>query len=71
VERVASIVERTLPSLEAMAPGALLDRVEDFDRLDKVVRRTYGLHDGDTIAIEASVKAAPSRLSPPSAAPQQ
>jgi hypothetical protein len=47
VERVAGIVERTLPAVEAMAPAAILDRVEDLDRLDKVARRTYGLREGD------------------------
>ena len=41
VERVAGIVERTLPSLEQMEPNALLDRVEDFDRLDKIGRRAF------------------------------
>jgi len=50
VERVAGIVERTLPTLESMEPTALLDRVEDFDRLDKVARRTYGLRDGEASA---------------------
>ena len=50
VERVAGIVERTLPAVEAMTPAALLDRVEDFDRLDKVARRTYGLRDGENNA---------------------
>lgn len=43
VERVAGIVERTLPAVEKMKPGAILDRIEDFDRLDKVARRTFGL----------------------------
>jgi hypothetical protein len=47
VERVAGIVERTLPAVEAMQPGAILDRIEDIDRLDKVARRTYGLKDND------------------------
>ena len=49
--RVAGIVERTLPAVEAMAPGAILDRIEDIDRLDKVARRTYGLADGDGVSI--------------------
>lgn len=51
VERVAGIVERTLPAVEAMEPGAILDRIEDIDRLDKVARRTYGLADGDGVSI--------------------
>ena len=33
-----------------MTSDALLDRVEDFDRLDKVARRTYGLRDGEASA---------------------
>lgn len=47
VERVAGIVERTVPAVEKMTAGALLDRVEDFDRLDRIARRTYGLRDGE------------------------
>ena len=49
VERVAGIVERALPAVEKMTPDALLDRVEDFDRLDKIARRTYGLRDNDGV----------------------
>ena len=49
VERVAGIVERTLPALEQMEPLCILDRVEDLDRLDKVGRRTYGLRDGEMV----------------------
>lgn len=33
-----------------MTPDALLDRVEDFDRLDKVARRAFGLRDGENNA---------------------
>lgn len=47
VERVAGIVEKTLPHLEGMAPGAILDRIEDVERLDKLARRTYGITDGE------------------------
>lgn len=43
LQRVAGIVERTLPAVEAMAPSEVLDRVEDFDRLDRIGRRTFGL----------------------------
>ena len=51
VERVAGIVERTLPAVEAMEPEMILDRIEDIDRLDKVARRSYGLSDGDGLSI--------------------
>jgi hypothetical protein len=27
--------------------GAILDRVDDIEKLDKVARRTYGITDGD------------------------
>lgn len=45
VERMAGIVEKTLPAVEAMQPGGILDRIEDIDRLDKIGRRAYGLTD--------------------------
>jgi hypothetical protein len=43
--RMANIVEKTVPHVEAMEPGAILDRVEDIEKLDKVARRTFGLSD--------------------------
>ena len=43
--RMAGVVERTLPAVEAMAPEGILDRIEDIDRLDKVARRTFGIAD--------------------------
>ncbi|HEX9629357.1 MAG TPA: hypothetical protein VF961_05010 [Pyrinomonadaceae bacterium] len=45
VGRVANIVEKTLPHVEAMQPGAILDCIDDVDTLDKVARRTFGLKD--------------------------
>ena len=51
VERMAGIVERTLPHVEGLEPDAILDRIEDLDRLDKIGRRTYGLADGDGVSI--------------------
>src|SRR5436190_22990696 len=41
--RMANIVEKTMPHVEAMEPGAILDRVDDVERLDKVARRTFGI----------------------------
>ncbi len=43
VGRMANIVEKTLPHVEAMQPGAILDCIDDVDTLDKVARRTFGL----------------------------
>jgi len=45
VQRMANIVEKTLPHVEAMQPGAILDCIDDVDTLDKVARRTFGLND--------------------------
>jgi hypothetical protein len=45
VGRMANIVEKTLPHVEAMQPGAILDRVDDVDTLDKIGRRTFKLDD--------------------------
>jgi hypothetical protein len=43
--RMANIVEKTIPHVEAMEPGAILDRVDDVEKLDKVARRTFGISD--------------------------
>ena len=67
LQRVAGIVERTFPSLEQMEPNALLDRVEDFDRLDKIGRRTFGLDDGAHHAGFTVNIALASMLPPPAA----
>src|SRR5205809_4887338 len=45
--RMANIVEKTMPHVEAMEPGAILDRVDDVEKLDKVARRTFGISDHD------------------------
>jgi hypothetical protein len=41
--RMANIVEKTVPHVEAMEPGAILDRIDDVETLDKLGRRTYGI----------------------------
>src|SRR6266550_5172263 len=46
--RMANIVEKTIPHVEAMEPGAILDRVDDVEKLDKVARRTFGISDHDS-----------------------
>ena len=43
--RMANIVEKTVPHVEAMEPGAILDRIDDVETLDKLGRRTYGISD--------------------------
>jgi hypothetical protein len=43
--RMANIVEKTVPHVEAMQPGAILDRIDDVETLDKVARRTFGISD--------------------------
>jgi hypothetical protein len=45
--RMANIVEKTMPHVEAMEPGTILDRVDDVEKLDKVARRTFGISDDD------------------------
>jgi hypothetical protein len=47
IDRMAGIVEKTLPHVESMQPGAILDRADDVDRLDRIGRRTYGLDKGE------------------------
>src|SRR6059058_5502610 len=46
--RMANIVEKTMPHVEAMEPDAILDRVDDVEKLDKVARRTFGISDHDS-----------------------
>jgi len=46
--RMANIVEKTIPHVEAMEPGAILDRVDDVEKLDKVARRTFSISDHDS-----------------------
>ena len=43
--RMANIVEKTVPHVEAMEPSAILDRIDDVEKLDKVARRTFGISD--------------------------
>ena len=45
--RMANIVEKTVPHVEAMEPGAILDRIDDVEILDKLGRRTYGISDAN------------------------
>lgn len=46
MERMAGVVERVTPHLGNMAPDALLDRIDEIEKLDKVARRTFGITDG-------------------------
>jgi hypothetical protein len=49
--RVANIVEKTLPHVEGMEPGAILDRIDDVETLDKMGRRTFKLDDKPQIGV--------------------
>ena len=55
VERMAGVVEKTVPYIEQLKPGAILDRIEDLDRLDKVARRTFGLRERDNLAVQVNI----------------
>ena len=48
IGRMADIVERGTEHVEAMEPGAILDRVDDVDTLDKIGRRTFKLDDNSS-----------------------
>ena len=48
VGRMAGIVERGTGHVEAMEPGAILDRIDDVDTLDKIGRRTFKLDDNSS-----------------------
>ena len=55
VERMAGLMEKTLPHVERMEPWEIFDRIEDVDRLDKVARRTYGLDDQRSGSVRIAV----------------
>jgi uncharacterized alpha-E superfamily protein len=58
--RMANIVEKTMPHVEAMEPGAILDRVDDVEKLDKVARRTFGISDdgshGENVTVNIGIR---------------
>ena len=63
LQRVAGIVEKTLPAVERIKPGAILDRIEDIDRLDKIGRRTFGLDKSGSGVVRIDISAnAPERV---------
>jgi hypothetical protein len=41
-------VEKTVPYIEAMEPGAILDCIDDVDTLDKIGRRAFKLDDNSS-----------------------
>jgi hypothetical protein len=45
-DRMARVVEKTLPHVEAMDAADILATVKDIDVLDRIGRRTFGLDDG-------------------------
>jgi hypothetical protein len=57
--RMANIVEKTMPHVEALEPGAILDRVDDVEKLDKVARRTFGISDdgshGENVTVNIGI----------------
>jgi len=57
--RMANIVEKTVRHVKAMEPGAILDRIDDVETLDKVARCTFGLSDsdahGDNFAVNIAI----------------
>jgi hypothetical protein len=53
--RMANIVEKTIPHVEAMERGAILDRVDDVEKLDKVARRTFGIFDDGSHGVNVAV----------------
>jgi hypothetical protein len=56
--RMANIVEKTVPHVEAMEPSAILDRIDNVETLDKVARRTFGISDdapGTNVAVNIAI----------------
>lgn len=57
LERMAGVVEKTLPHVEGLAPEAVLDRIEEVDRLDKIGRRTFNLDERGGGAVRINILA--------------
>ena len=56
IGRMANIVEKTVPYVEAMEPRSILDCIDDVDTLDKIGRRTFKLDDNSsTGGIDVSI----------------
>ena len=53
--RMANIVEKAIPHVEAMEPSGILDRVDDVEKLDKVARRTFGISDDGSHGVNVAV----------------
>ena len=45
LERIASVSDKVVSHVETLEPGAILDRVDDVEKLDRIARRTYGLNE--------------------------
>jgi hypothetical protein len=45
LERMANVSEKVVSHVETLAPGMILDRVDDVEKLDRIARRTYGLNE--------------------------
>lgn len=48
VQRIAGVTEKVLPHLEGMQPEAILDRVHEIEKYDRMARRNYGLGDASS-----------------------
>ncbi len=57
LERMAGVVEKVLPHVEGLTPEAVLDRIEDVDRLDKIGRRTFNLDERGGGAVRINILA--------------
>jgi hypothetical protein len=44
-ERVAGVSERVVGHIEAMCPDEILTRTAQFEKIDTIARRTFGLND--------------------------
>jgi hypothetical protein len=51
VSRMASVTEKVMPHIRRMPPNEILHRVDQVEKLDKIARRTFGLHDQPEVAI--------------------
>lgn len=49
IERVAGIVERGIGHVEGMETNAILDRVDEIEKLDRIGRRTFGINEGECL----------------------
>jgi hypothetical protein len=68
LERMANVSEKVVSHVETMEPSAILDRVDDVEKADRIARRNFGLENnawGNSGPIQVHVLAQRAYFNPP------